>query len=207
MVMLTRQNFSYFLIAIIAMANLHACGFQLRGAINLSSDMSPVYVEQNSAFDLAREIKSLLTSNKIAVVTSEKQSKTQLVLLNEGKNRRVLSVDGNGRAREYLLTYSVNFVIKTKQDVALETETTAMGQEEVVQEATQEATQKKTAPEKAVEKNQQDSISITRTWLFDPNAVLAVSNEAEILYKDMRRDAARLILLKLNARSMKSENK
>ncbi len=188
---LPRHNFFYWLIVTIIALSLHACGFQLRGAITLSEDISPVFIEENSAFSLARELKSLLASNKIKVVKNAKQSKTQLVLLNEGKNRRVLSVDGNGRAREYLLTYSANFVIKTTQRKKSEIET-----------AKQEAvTQGEVMPEKSAEKNQQDAITVTRTWVFDPNAVLAVSNEAEILYKDMRRDAARLILLKLSAYS------
>jgi outer membrane lipopolysaccharide assembly protein LptE/RlpB len=42
--------------------------------------------------------------------------------------------------------------------------------------------------------------------LFDQNAVLAVTNESEILYKDMRRDTARLILLKVKARSTRTES-
>ena len=96
-------------------ASLHACGFQLRGSIDLSEDISPIYIEQNNMFDLAREIKLLLAMNKIEVVEDAKQSKAQLTLLNEEKSRRVLSVDGSGRAREYLLIYKVNFVIKAKQ--------------------------------------------------------------------------------------------
>jgi len=160
-------------------ASLHACGFQLRGSIDISEDISPIYIEQNYVFDLAREIKSLLAMNKIEIVEDAKQSKAQLTLLNEEKSRRVLSVDGSGRAREYLLIYKVNFVIKTKQ-----LETSAIENSEV--------------------KNNQDSVSIRRNLLFDPDAVLAVTNEAEILYNDMRRDAARLILLRLQARSKSS---
>ena len=160
-------------------ASLHACGFQLRGSIDISENISPIYIEQNSVFDLAREIKLLLAMNKIEVVEDAKQSKAQLTLLNEEKTRRVLSVDGSGRAREYLLIYKVNFVIKTKQS-----ETSAIENSEA--------------------KNNQDSVSIRRNLLFDPVAVLAVTNEAEILYNDMRRDAARLILLKLQARSKSS---
>ncbi len=155
--------------------SLYACGFQLRGSINLSSDMSPIYIEQNSLFDLAREIKTLLASNKIAVVENAQQSKSQLTLLNEEKNQRVLSVDGSGQAREYLLSYKVNFVIKTNQQNNIETAAA------------------------------QDSITVNRSWLFDPNAVLAVTNEAELLYNDMRREAARLILLKLNASGVRDK--
>lgn len=154
--------------------SLSACGFKLRGSVNLPSDMSPIYIEQNSAFDLAREIKSLLASNKIAIVDTAQQSKSQLILVSENKARRVLSVDGSGQAREYLLSYTATFIIKIKQEKNTEASAT------------------------------QDSISVSRTWLFDPNAVLAVTNEAELLYDDMRREAARLILLKLNARSQNS---
>ncbi len=163
------------------MAQLVACGFQLRGSINLSSDMSPIYLEQNSVFDLAREIKSLLISNRIELVENVQQSKSQLVLLNETKSQRVLSVDGSGRAREYLLSYKVNFAITV----------------------TQKKTAKNTAAQNLLD---QDTLTVTRTWLFDPDAVLAVTNEAELLYTDMRREAARLILLKLNARSKNSES-
>jgi len=148
-----------------------ACGFQLRGSLDISQDISPVLIEQNSAFELAREIKDLLATNKVKFIESEEQvdatkTNARLSLLNESKSRRVLSVDGNGRAREYLLGYTVNFSIQIKQS-----------------------------------KPSKDSISVKRSLLFDPDAVLAVTNESEILYKDMRRDAARLILLKLQARS------
>jgi outer membrane lipopolysaccharide assembly protein LptE/RlpB len=30
-------------------AGLHACGFQLRGSIDISEDISPIYIEQNNA--------------------------------------------------------------------------------------------------------------------------------------------------------------
>ena len=160
-------------------ASLHACGFQLRGSLDISKDISSIYIEQNSVFDLAREIKLLLATNNIEVVEDVKQSKAQLTLLKEEKTRRVISVDGSGRAREYLLYYKINFVIKTKQS-----ETSAI--------------------ENIEANNIQDSVSITRNLLFDPVAVLAVTNETEILYRDMQRDAARLILLKFQARSKSS---
>ncbi len=152
--------------------------------------MAPIYIQQNSVFDLAREIKTLLASNNIEVVKNSIQSKSQLILINEEKSRRVLSVDGSGQAREYLLTYKVNFEIKTSSQEIIKT--------------------KKLKSENAVEGNNEESVSVSRTWLFDPAAVLAVSNEAEILYKDMQREAARLILLRINAQSKnkmkKSEN-
>lgn len=153
------------------------CGFQLRGALDISPDVSPLYLQQNSVFELGREIKALLATNKIAVADSAAQASSQLVLLNESKQNRVLSVDGNGRAKEYSLSYTVNFTI---------TVSTSAKQAEDVQI-----------------KPVQDTLSLSRTLLFEPDAVLAVANETEVLYKDMRRNAARSILLKLQARSRK----
>ena len=156
---------------------ISGCGFQLRGAIDISTEVSPLYLQQNSVFELAREIKTLLATNNIEVVSDPAQSNSQLVLLNESKQRRVISVDGNGRAREYSLTYSVNFTM-------------------TVQKAGEQAGDVGIAPK-------QETVSLTRSLIFEPEAVLAVTNEVEIFYKEMRGNAARSILLKLQARSRK----
>ncbi len=155
---------------------IQACGFQLRGALDLSQDISPIYLQQNNLFELGREIQSLLNANKLQIAENENQAKAQLALLSEIRSRRVLSVDSNGRVREYLLNYTVNFSIKIKQ-------TTGINQQD-----------------------RQDTISVRRSLVFDPEAVIAVVNESEILYKDMQRDVARLILLKLQASSRQNAN-
>ena len=161
-----RVRFLHFYVSILVLLTLNACGFQLRGAMDLSQDISPVYLQQNAAFELGREIKSILVANKIAIAEYANTANTRLTIVKENKEQRVLSVDSSGRAKEYLITYTVLFTIKIKQ-----------------QEATDE------------------SVAISRSLLFDTEAVLAVTNQAEVLYKDMKRDAARLILQKLQARA------
>ena len=163
------RTLAFAFLAMVLMSLLHACGFQLRGAVSLSKDMSPVYIEKNSYFDLAREIKDVLSSNAIKTVDSAKSSKSQLILSRVDKSRRVLSVDGDGRAKEYLLTYRVTFEIKRKlvSDDKFE--------------------------------SRRDTISLSRSLLFEPDAVLAVVNEAEAIYKDIEREVAGLILLKLQS--------
>ncbi len=143
---------------------VHACGFQLRGSLTVSNEMAPVYLQQNSVFELAREVKRLFTTNKIETVDNAVAAKTQLTLLSESKNTRVLSVDGSGQAQEYLLTYTANITIKTETGKAVS-----------------------------------DSVVVRRDLVFDSTAVLGFANEADVLYKDMRKQAARLILLKLQA--------
>lgn len=155
---------------LLAVSMLDACGFQLRGAVDISPDIAPIYIQQNNAFELGREIKALLASNKISITENETSAKSQLTLSSEVKKRRVLSVDTNGRAREYLLSYTVNFLIRIDH---------------------------------AAEKS--DSITLTRSLLFDPDTVIAVENESDVLYRDMQRDASRMILLKLQAHSLQRE--
>ncbi len=163
---MSSANYLRLLILILAVLVNHGCGFQLRGSLDLSADISPLYIEQNSAYELARELKRLLEINKIVIADDSARANSQLTLLSENKSRRVLSVDGDGRAREYLLTYTVDITIKIKQS-----------------------------------KEIQDTVSLSRSLLFDPEAVLAATNESAILYRDMQKNAARLILLKLQARS------
>lgn len=163
---MSSANYLRLLILILAVLVNHGCGFQLRGSLDLSADISPLYIEQNSAYELARELKRLLEINKIVIADDSARANSQLTLLSENKSRRVLSVDGDGRAREYLLTYTVDITIKIKQS-----------------------------------KEIQDTVSLSRSLLFDPEAVLAATNESAILYRDMQKNAARLILLKLHAHS------
>ncbi len=179
-------NIALISVLMFSMVHLAACGFQLRGALNLSQEMSPIYLQQNNLFELGRELKSLLASNQIQVTENAKQAKSQLTLLSEKKSRRVLSVDSGGRVKEYLLNYTVNFSIKNNQSKDINDTSEEHNREDSISH---------------------DSISQARSLLFDPDAVIAVVNESEILYKDMRRDAARLILLKLQASSLNLADK
>ncbi len=169
-----RRYFLMILSCLLAVTVLNACGFKLRGSLDLSEDLSPIYLQQNSLFELGRQIKPLLLTNNVEITENAAEASAQLTLISESKERRVLSVDSNGQAREYLLTYKANFAIKIK------------------------------ALHGNKERNIEDSISISRSLLFDQDAVLAVSNETEVLYKDMQRNAARLILLRMQAKTRNS---
>jgi LPS-assembly lipoprotein len=161
-----RRDLKILPVMVIALGLLTACGFQLRGAVNLSADVAPIAIQRNNLFDLGSEIRSVLEINKIEVTESMSAAKSIITLINESQARRVLSVDGSGRASEYLLIYSVRYSLESQ---SFETaEFTARQQ---------------------------------RSLVFDPDAVLAVENEAEMLYGDMRKDVARLILMKLQAKS------
>ncbi len=163
-----RVLFLSFLLALLMM--IQSCGFHLRGELNLPKNLSPMFIEPNTAFELSREIKSLLANNSVISTDNAEASNAQLELVKETKERSVLSVDSNGRAREYRLTLTVIFSFKAH---GIEVE--------------------------------MDKVVLSRSLLFDTGTVLAVENESEVLYREMQRDASRLILLKLQSYSLNKQ--
>ncbi len=65
--MKNRRFYLLTLACVLSISMLNACGFKLRGALELSQNMSPLYLQQNSLFELGRQIKPLLATNEIQV--------------------------------------------------------------------------------------------------------------------------------------------
>lgn len=89
---------------------LSACGFHLRGAYNLPAIMSVTQVRAaNDNSELVRSLKRALKASDIQLVDNEQQAQSILQLSGERQDRRVISVDSRGRAREYALSYQISF--------------------------------------------------------------------------------------------------
>ena len=195
---LLRRSMTMFLVSLMALS-LVDCGFKLRGSLDISQELSPLYLQQNSVFELGRELKSILSTNGIDVAKNAASANAMIILHDERKSSRVLSVDGSGQAREYQLTYTVNFSILLKGQQA--------GQAGALPVADRSEADDGDVTEEG-KGNQQlkvDKVTLNRTLLFQQDAVLAVANESEFLYDDMRRNAARMILLRLQAQSQQTE--
>jgi len=104
-------------VALLAMVMLSACGFRLRGSgpqpvlpfktLFVSvSDTSPVGVQ------LRRNLDAM---SNIEVVTDRKLADAALEVLSEGRDKQVLSLNSQGRVREYTLLYRLNFRVVDKQ--------------------------------------------------------------------------------------------
>ena len=104
-------------VALLAMVMLSACGFRLRGSgpqpvlpfktLFVSvSDTSPVGVQ------LRRNLDAM---SNIEVVTDRKLADAALEVLSEGRDKQVLSLNSQGRVREYTLLYRLNFRVIDKE--------------------------------------------------------------------------------------------
>ncbi len=171
---------------LLALSTLSACGFQLRGAVELPEDFSPVFVQANRAYELARDVKAQLRSSNVEMVDNPASANVSLILVKEKKSRRVISVNSDGRASEYLLLYTVDVTFTgpgITRHVGGHVDGQGEGQAGKVVDTVKE------------------SVTLNRSLIFDPDTVLAAANESATLYRDMKRDAAQRILFKLKALS------
>jgi len=108
---MTMKRFAVLLIVALSLA---ACGFQLRGVVNLPFES--LYVEGGGNPELAAEIGRAIRSGTETRLT-DKAADAQAVLQVQGaaREKRILALSGAGRVREYELIYRVGFRLLDKE--------------------------------------------------------------------------------------------
>ena len=112
-----KQSVRIFTVTLLALLMLSACGFRLRGTgpqpvlpfktLFLSiAEGSPI------AVPLRRNLNAM---SNIEIVTDRKQADAALEVLSEGRDKQVLSLNSQGRVREYTLLYRLNFRVVDKE--------------------------------------------------------------------------------------------
>lgn len=101
------------LFILIFLLSVTACGFQLRGAVELPAELQPVYLYDADDEELPHQLALLLKENNTAVVETDTLAASRLKIVSQKQTRRVLSVDSRGRAREYELNVSVLYQLKS----------------------------------------------------------------------------------------------
>ena len=97
-------------ISIFLLMLISACGYHLRGSFQLPPQMAVTVIKANNMNgELARGLKRSLETSGIFVVDESvyKQTAAILHIVDERHSKRVLSVDVNGRVREYALHYQL----------------------------------------------------------------------------------------------------
>lgn len=87
---------------------LTACGFHLRGAGEVIPFES-IYVKGDGAPTIARNLKRMLNSSGVKVLSNEEDAQVSLELMGETYTKNILSLSGGGKVREYELLYKVTF--------------------------------------------------------------------------------------------------
>lgn len=89
---------------------LTACGYQLRGSIELSEDMKDLYLE-NASGQLRQEISDTLKFSKGRLVGTPEEAGIVIKVLKESMKVHVLSVSATGKANQFELLYDLLFSI------------------------------------------------------------------------------------------------
>ena len=155
------------LFILLLLLSLTACGFHLRGAVQLPLELTEIaVVDAVPATDIAPELSRALNDAGVRVSDAAPMA---LQIKAEQYGKRVLSVDSAGRAQEYSLSYTVRFVLKAGD---------AKGENGAVWLAEQ-------------------AVSLARDLRFDASAVLGAENEQTQLNAEMRRDAVLQVMQRL----------
>src|SRR4051812_26297705 len=111
--MLMRRR-ALFSLAIAAALALSACGFQLRGANGQSSlPFKTVYLSVAESSSLGTELRRYIrASGDTVVVNDPKEAQAIIDVLGESREKSTLSLDTQGRIREYSLYYKLRFRVR-----------------------------------------------------------------------------------------------
>ena len=87
---------------------ISGCGFHLRGQAALPFDT--MYVQAAPASPFATRLKRTLSAgSQTRIVDNPKEAQVTLQVLNELREKQILSLSGGGRVREYELRYRVSY--------------------------------------------------------------------------------------------------
>ena len=95
---------------------LSACGFKLRGSVDLPPVLQDVYIESANPFTgMARAMRIELQTAGANVLEDKDSATAILVIHHERSENRVLSVGSSGRATEYELYNEVGFSLRDRE--------------------------------------------------------------------------------------------
>jgi LPS-assembly lipoprotein len=89
---------------------LTACGYHLRGELDLSSELKSIYLEGASP-QLREQFKKALESSTVQLVDTRAAAGTIITVANEDNLKRSLSLGSGGRSNQYGLEYRLNYEI------------------------------------------------------------------------------------------------
>lgn len=99
------------LIALLVLATLSACGFQLRGSAGqYRMPFTSIFLAFDDSSSLGTSLRrNLRGSDGVKVVTDPAKADARFEVLGESRGKTILSLNAQGRVREYLLTYTLSF--------------------------------------------------------------------------------------------------
>ncbi len=108
-------------LALAAAAVLAGCGFQLRGSGGeYNMPFKSIYLAFPETSALGTELRrNLRGGDKVVVVDDPAKAEARFEVLSENRGKAILSLNSQGRVREFLLTYTLTFRVVNAAGVEL----------------------------------------------------------------------------------------
>lgn len=112
---------AWLLLACALGAALSACGFRPRGANGLyRMPFHTIYLGFSESSPLGVELRrNLRGADGVTVVDDASRAEAKLDVVSESRGKVILSLNSQGRVREYLLTYTLVFKVRDNKDAEL----------------------------------------------------------------------------------------
>ncbi len=91
---------------------LGACGYQLKGAVQLDAAYQQTYLNHAISQPLYRPLSVALSDQGIKLVSQASEATAQLVIIKDQLLKQVQSIGVNNRVQEYRLDYEVTFMVR-----------------------------------------------------------------------------------------------
>jgi len=152
---------------VLLLALLPACGFHLRGDVELPPALQDTYLDSKNPYTgMARALRVELEAAGGRIVESSEHASAVLHIVREISENRILSVGSTGKASEYELFNEVVFSLSDAQGKVL---------------------------------IKPQTLRMSRDLVFDETELLGKISEAEGIHRQMRRNLARQIIIRIGA--------
>ncbi len=103
------------------MVSITGCGFQMRGATSVPTEMSRTFIETTDRYSLFyRRLRDNFRSLGIELVESPLDANATFSIISDITGQRVLSVSARNVPREFEVFYTVMYSLKTEKEFLLD---------------------------------------------------------------------------------------
>lgn len=111
---------SYRAVPVFSLLLFAGCGFHLRGAPEIPSEMARTYIDTDDRYSLFyRKLEDRLQQSGVTLVDSPEEASAELVILADDSGQRVLSVSARNVPREYEVYYTIFYSIRSGETLLM----------------------------------------------------------------------------------------
>jgi LPS-assembly lipoprotein len=100
------------LVVLLLIAPLAGCGFHVRGTTPDSQlSFASIYLDAPRGTPIERELRTMIRTGNVQLAADAKSAAVTLRVLSQAQERKVMTLNAQGKVREFSLTYRVRFEI------------------------------------------------------------------------------------------------